>query len=282
MFCAHCGAENPEDAKSCRSCGQATTATVAEALAARGPQEATLSQPTYSPFVGRLLLGLFALAAAAFDSCQLTVQHAARARLLRPVLISVCALVFLLLAKKAWIVIRSQRPYSGQDLKPIHRRIGIYATAIGTILLLSGVLFGWLIGTSRRQLQILDKDLEDYARIAAGISTARNTTGATISDYVRVCESIEPDVIEMDQVLLRLIPALKEYDTDFPEFHDQTQKSIKNVSATQQRMILLKKEVAVAKKLQGVDASEQLSVWVAEMKPLLEQEEQLDARRAVP
>jgi hypothetical protein len=272
MFCTHCGTENPEYAKFCFSCGQPQ----AGKAAAAAPQNEFLLPPLYSPFVFRLLLGLFLLAGAVFDYCQLVLQHASSAPFVRPLLIGALALGALFLAKRSWAVIRSQEPAIDSGLKKKHRRTIKYAVLIGAFLVLGAVLFGWLIGKNRQQLQALDKDLAEYKKIGERISRSRENPGKTIPDYVQMYSSIEIDVIALESTTSRLIRELGAYDVDFPEFHAQTQESAKNVSVTQRRMLLLEKQIAVAKKLKIAEDPEQRSVWISEMRPLLEQGEQLD------
>ena len=142
---------------------------------------------------------------------------------------------------------------------------------------MGAVFFGWLIGKDRHPLQVLDNDLTEYRTIGDRISKARSNPTQTIIAYVQMYELIEHDVMMLDNNTLKLTRELAEYDSDFPEFHTETQKSITNVSNTKQRMALLKKQIAVAKKLATIESSEQGNIWTNEMLPLLEGEDKLDA-----
>lgn len=273
MFCNHCGTENSEYANFCFSCGQSQAVAGTDVAADKQP----LSPPPYSSFVFRLLVGLFLLAAAVFDFCQLALQRAPHIHFVRPLLTTAFALGILFLAKQSWTVIHSLEPATDNGFKKKHRRTIKYAVLIGISLVLGAVLFGWLIGKNRQQLQALDRDLAEYASIGERISRARENPGKTIPDYVQMYISIESDVITLESTTSRLIRELGEYDADFPEFHAQTQQSTKNVSVTQRRMLLLEKQIAVVKKVKIAEDPERRSVWINEMQPLLEQEEQLDA-----
>jgi hypothetical protein len=273
LFCNHCGTENSEYAKFCFSCGQPQVVASTDAAVHKEP----LPPTPYSSFVLRLLVGLFLLAAAVFDFCQLALQRAPHPQFVRPLLTTAFALGILFVAKQSWAVVLSREQPTDRKLHKKHRRTIKYSVLIGILFILGAILFGWLIGKDRQQLQALEKDLAEYASIGGRISRARENPGKTIPDYVQMYISIESDVTTLAGTTSRLIRELGEYDADFPEFHAQTQRSTKNVSDTQRRMLLLGKQIAVAKKLKVVEDPEQRSIWISEMQPILEQEEQLDA-----
>jgi zinc ribbon protein len=278
MFCSHCGAENPEDAKFCSSCGQPQAVKTTESTP---QQREPAPPPQYSQFIFRLLLSLFLLSAAVFDCWQLAMLRVGGANFVRPLVIGLVAIYVLSAAKSSWMVILSQEPTSDNEMRTKHKRTIRYAVVTGILLFSCAVLFGWLIGKSRRQLQALDRDLSEYADLNHRISKARNNPGKTIPDFVQTYASIENDVITLNNNASRLKNELTEYDNDFPEFHAQTQKSIQNVVTTQLHMNLLLKEIGVAKQLKSTEASEQDSLWTSEMLPLFDQEDQLDAKTAV-
>jgi hypothetical protein len=269
VLCKNCGAKNPEFALFCFSCGAQQTQ--GQALA----NASVTSDPTYSGFVMRLLLGLFLLAAAAFDTCQWATQQGAASKFLRPTVVSLIAIAFLLAARKSWGTSIGPSLRNGTRA-PDKRRIVTVSLMIGSVLLCIAILFGWLIGRNRQQLRVLDVDLAQYAAIGDRISKARSNAVDSIPDWVRMYESIEPDVIALQSCSSRLVGELRDYDNDFPEFHAQTAKSIATVSATQRRMVLVMKQIDVAKKVKAVDSSEQRTVWVDELLPLAKEEDKLD------
>jgi precorrin-6B methylase 1 len=122
----------------------------------------------------------------------------------------------------------------------------------------------------------LDQDLAQYSAIGDKISKARNAAGDTITDYVRMYESIETDVVALQTCSSRLIGELGDYDIEFPEYHAQTAKSIANISKTQRRMVLLTKQISVAKKVKSMESDEQKAAWLGELVPLAQEEDKLD------
>jgi uncharacterized membrane protein len=278
MFCSECGGENPEDAKFCSSCGQPQAVKLTEST----PQQSEPVPPVrYSQFTFRLLISLFLLSAAVFDCWQLAMLHVNGASFVRPLVIGLVAICVLSAAKRSWRVILSQEPTSDNEMRTKHRKIIRYAVVIGILLLSGAVLFGWLIGKNRWQLQALDRDLSEYADLSHRISKARSNPGKTIPDFVQTYASIENDVITLNNNASKLKNELTEYDNDFPEFHAQTQKSIQNVVSTQLHMNLLLKQIGVATQLKSAEPSEQDSLWTSEMLPLFDQEDQLDTKTAV-
>jgi zinc-ribbon domain len=275
MFCNHCGAENPEYAKFCFACGQANT------LPPVALESASAFSPEYSAFIVRLLLGVFLIAIAIFDLCQLAMQHASGARWARPLFLSIAGIALLSWCKRSWKTIILREVSVDQASKKNHRTLR-YAFGIGLTVFLAAGCFGILIGKNRQELQVLNRDLGEYAKIGDRISTARNNVGRHIPDFVQMYESIERDVAQLGDVSSRLALELADYDADFPEFHAQTQKSLTNVSTTNRRMALLKKQIAVARKVAELDPVGQVAVWRTEMLPILEQEDKLDSAKTEP
>ena len=269
--CQSCGAKNPEYAQFCYSCGAQQTQTVSPVSAT----VASSAAPVYSNVVLWLMLSLFLLAVAVFDACQWAAQDGPPASFFRPALIVLAAVGLGIGARRSWA--GSFGPLStGETSARNKRRIITVTVTIGTLLLCTAILFGWLIGKSRKQLGALDSDLAQYSVIGDKISKARNEVGGTIADYVRMYESIEPDVIALQGCSSRLIGELGNYDIEFPEYHAQTEKSIANVSKTQRRMVLLVKQIGVAKKVKTMESEQQKAAWLRELLPIAQEEDKLD------
>lgn len=92
----------------------------------------------------------------------------------------------------------------------------------------------------------------------------------------RMYESIETSVVALQSCSSRLIGELGDYDIEFPEYHAQTAKSIVTVSKTQRRMVLLMKQIGVAKKVKTMGSDEQKAAWFGELLPLAQEEDKLD------
>ena len=270
-MCQSCGARNPGYAQFCQSCGARQTQTLAPVSTAI----AVSAAPIYSGVVLRLMLSLFVLGAAVFDACQWAWQGGSPANLFRPTLLGVAAVGLVITTKRSWA--ESFGPSTAGETTLRNKRHIITVTAtIGTLLLCTAILFGWLIGKNRKQLRALDVDLAEYSAIGDKISKARTEAGDTIADYVRMYESIEKDVVALQSCSSRLIGELRDYDSDFPEFHTQTAKSIANISQTQQRTVLLMKQIDIAKKVKTMESDEQKAVWLAELVPLAQEEDKLN------
>ncbi len=270
-ICQSCGAKNPAYAQFCYSCGAQQTQTLAPVSAT----VAASAAPIYSGVVLQLMVSLFLLAVAVFDACQWATQDASPAKFLRPALIGLAAVGLVIGARRSWAGTFGPSTAGGTSAR--HKRQIITVTVtIGTLLLCTAILFGWLIGKSRKQLRALDADLAQYSAIGDKISKARNEAGETIADYVRMYESIEPDVVALQSCSSRLIGELGDYDIEFPEYHAQTAKSIANISKTQRRMVLLMKQIGVAKKVKTTESDEQKAAWLADLLPLAQEEDKLD------
>jgi hypothetical protein len=269
--CQSCGAKNPKYAQFCYSCGTHQTRTLAPVF----DTVAASAAPIYSGVVLWLMLGLFLLAVAVFDACQWAMQNGPPADFFRPALIGLAAVGLVVAARRSWARSFSP-PTAGENSARNKRQIITVTVTIGILLLCTATLFGWLIGKNRKQLRALNVDLAQYSAIGDKISKARNEAGDTIADYVRMYESIEPDVVALQSCSSRLIGELGDYDTEFPEYHAQTAKSIANVSNTQRRMMLLMKQIGVAKNVKTMEPDEQKAAWLGELVPLTQEEDKLD------
>jgi zinc ribbon protein len=269
--CHSCGAKNPEYAQFCYSCG----AQQAQALAPASVTTAAPNSPIYSGVVLLLMLSLFLLAVAVFDAWQSAMQDGQPAKFIRPAVVGLMAVGLFIAARRSWARSVSPSMASGTSTQSKRQIITVTVT-IGTLLLCTAILFGWLIGKNRKHLGALDVDLAQYSAIGGRISKARSEAGDTIADYVRMYESIEPDVVALQSCSSRLIGELRDYDIEFPEYHDQTAKSIANISKTQHRTVLLIKQIGVAKKVKTMESGEQKAAWLGELVPLAQEEDKLD------
>jgi len=268
-ICQSCGAKNPEYAQFCYSCGVQQAQTLS-------PASTTVAAPatsTYSGVVLWLMLSQFLLAVAVFDACQWATQGGPAANFFRPALMGLVAVGLSIAARRSWATSFSTAGGASARNK---RKIITVTITIGTLLLCTAALFGALIGKSRKQLRALDVDLAQYAAIGDRISKARNGAGDTIADWVRMYESIEPEVVALQSCSSRLIVELRDYDIEFPEYHSQTESSIANISKTQRRMVLLVKQINVAEKVKTMESDEQKAAWLSELLPLAQEEDKLD------
>lgn len=271
VICQSCGAKNPEYAQFCFSCGAQQNQPMASASATVAASPA----PTYSGVVLQLVLGLFLLAVAVFDACQWGMQDGQPNNFFRPALIALAAVGLVIAARRSWAKILGPST-AGETSARNKRRIITVTVTIGTLSLCTAILFGWLIGKSRKQLRALEVDLAQYSAIGDRISKGRSEAGDTIDDYVRMYESIEPDVVALQSCSSRLTGELGDYDTEFPEYHAQTSESIANVSKTRQRMVLLMKQIGVAKKVKTMETGQRKATWLGELLPLAQEEDKLD------
>ena len=240
---------------------------------ALGPPE---TETIYAPFIFRLLCSAFFFAACIFDFSQLAIQKATPAHYFRPLVFGAVALWATYAARRSWSSLRGAEPTVVNKLHQSQKQIRITTILMGALLLAIAALFGYLIGKNRLQLQTLNNDLAEYRVLGDSISKARSHPGTTVSDYLQMYIAIEDDTNALDRNISRLLPELSRYLSDFPEFSSHTEHSIQNVEITRRRILLLHQQIETAKRLQSLDANDQLTQWRTDMLPLLEQEEKLD------
>ena len=163
------------------------------------------------------------------------------------------------------------------EIAPKRRRRVMVTSSVIVIGLLAGAAtVGSVIGQNRAEAIQLAADLKHMTEVGERISKARSAVEATVDSYVQMYKAIEPDVKELEATLQRLKMELGIYDTKFPAQHDVTSKSIAGMDKGLQRMVLLQRQIEVAKNIDSLQASQQTDAWKGQMLPLLTQEEDLD------
>jgi hypothetical protein len=136
---------------------------------------------------------------------------------------------------------------------------------------------GFVIGRERAILVAYNADLDHEVALARRIGKARSESEANIASYVQMYKAIEPDTRKYESTLLRLESETSEYDAEFPELHQQTSKNIVIFENELRRSRLLEQEIAVAKQIEMLDQTEQLTAWRNQMQPLLSEEDALES-----
>lgn len=189
---------------------------------------------------------------------------------------SLLGLLLTILAGRTWLQIIRAEPPGNDFLKRRRRNVLVTATAVAVVFFSMAGVLGSTIGQNGAEEWQLESDISEMQSIGGRISKVRDSAESTIPSYVSVYESIESDVGLLDIVLHRLTDELAVYNVKFPERAKETSKSISGVNASLRRMALLKEQIAVAKKIEGLSHSEQLRIWQLEMQPLIDQEIALD------
>ena len=149
----------------------------------------------------------------------------------------------------------------------------MFAILFGTIS--AGV--GYVIGQNRAEAANIKADLSEMQDTGDRIYKARTPNGSVTFDwYIQMYKSIEPSVDHLDVVLHRLVNEYPSYGAKFPQNDQAASTVISNFNTGIRRMDLLKKQIDVAKRIEGLDGDVQRLVWRNEMIPLLEQEDALD------
>jgi hypothetical protein len=133
-------------------------------------------------------------------------------------------------------------------------------------------LVGVAIGKNRREAAQLVTDLGEMRVIGKRISAARSNVVRTVESHVEMYKKIEPDVVALKAVMERLKDELAIYDSKFPAQHSDTMASVASVETGIKRMKLLTEQVAVAKQIELLSDTSQLSAWQSRMQPLLDRE----------
>ena len=89
-------------------------------------------------------------------------------------------------------------------------------------------------------------------------------------------KSIEPDVDRLEIILHRLVREYPIYKAKFSQNDSSVSDSVSGFNVGIRRMDLLQKQIAVAKRIDGLDATAQMKIWHSEMIPLAAQEDALD------
>jgi hypothetical protein len=189
----------------------------------------------------------------------------------------VAACILVVAGGRTWRRIVAVEPANDVALKKRRRRVlvkaAVFAILFGSVS--SGV--GYVIGQNGAEAAQIKADLSEMQDTGDRISKARTPNGSvTIDWYIQMYKSIEPSVDHLDVVLHRLANEYPSYGAKFPQ-NDQTAATVvSNFNNGIRRMDLLKKQIDIAKRIEGSDADLQTLVWRTEMMPLFEQEDALD------
>jgi hypothetical protein len=183
----------------------------------------------------------------------------------------------LIACRKMWHRIVAIEGVGNFILKRRRRRVLLKAAVF--VLVFFGIFgfVGNVIGQNGAEAAQVKSDLLELKILGDRISRSRTPDGpAAIGWYVQMYRAIEPDVNHLDIVLHRLMTEYPSYNAKFPHEDPQTSENTSGFGTGIRRMALLKKQIAVAKKIDEVDQGEQMTMWQMEMHPILEEEEALD------
>jgi hypothetical protein len=179
--------------------------------------------------------------------------------------------------RRAWRRVASTEVSGDDVIRRRRKRVIVKTVVFGILFLAAAAGTGYAIGQSGAQAAQVEGDMAEMRSLGGRITKARSPVGNPgISWYIQMYPQIEPDVIKLDNVLHRLATEYPAYAANFPGQDEQTRQFVANINTDIERMTLLEQEIAVAKKIQTVDESQQFSVWTAEMDPLLKKEDALD------
>ena len=187
----------------------------------------------------------------------------------------IAAILLARAAHRSWHGVLISEPQT-DTVRRRNRKVILTSTAIVITLFLIAAVTGTVIGQGREELLHVNADSELMSEIGKRISTARTEAERTVPEQLRMYTAIESDVGEFDSALRRLRTELAAWDSHHPEQHESTIKSISAVDIALRRSELLKQQIATAKRIDQLDATQQWAVWVSEMKPLLQREDALE------
>jgi hypothetical protein len=303
-FCVNCGRPYDSSYKFCNYCGhpvpqpktQNEPATAAEnesvppmqildsAAAVSHPPEATTSRATqktgspYAVFTVWYLVSTMLFSCAVFivayvfgaDSWGNMVMFFLVAVLL-------AGLASVIACCKVWNRIVANEDDAGGGFRRRRRRVLLKAIAFVLVFFMISAVVGNIIGQNGVEAAQVNSDLLQVKTLGDRISKSRTPDGSvTISWYIQMYRSIEPDVNHLDAVLRRLAAEYPSYDAKFPHEDSHKSETISGFQTGIRRMALIKKQIAVAKKIDEVDQSDQMTMWQMEMRPVLDEEEALD------
>jgi hypothetical protein len=178
--------------------------------------------------------------------------------------------------KRTWtqiVVSESSTPAGHKRRRRVLVKSGVFVALFFSI----SALVGNVIAENGLEAIQVKADLKEMDVIGDRISKARTPAeGATINWYVQMYEALEPDVDRLNMVLHRLQTEYPVYAARFPDEGASGRNFISSLDISIRRMGLLKREIAVAKKIDGLDESEWRAVWVNEMIPVMKEEDSLD------
>jgi len=168
---------------------------------------------------------------------------------------------------------------SNVDVLLCRRKLVRSSVVFAVLFLGTAALVGNGIGSSGAETNNLIADVNKMSQLGERVSNARNTAEQTVPAQVEMYKSIEPDVEQLNSVLLKLKDEWQTYDKKYPSQHETVTKELSGIDTGIRRMTLLHQQIATAKEIGNVDdnADEQFRMWQLTMQPLLNQENQLDA-----
>lgn len=192
--------------------------------------------------------------------------------------VSLLAASLLLVASgRSWRRIVAIEAPDGVALKQRRRRVLVKAVLFALFFGTISAAIGYAIGQNQAEAARIKADLAEMRETGHRISKARTPNGsATIDWYVQMYKSIEPSVDHLEAVLRRLVTEYPSYGAKFPQSASSVSSTVSDFNVGIQRMNLLKKQIDVAKRIEGQDEDLQRLVWRSDMIPLLEQEDALD------
>ena len=175
-------------------------------------------------------------------------------------------------AIRAW-----RRIVASAELKQRPRRVVIKAVVLALLLFTIFAVAGYTIGQNGAEAAQVTTDLAELQKVRDRVSKARSPNGsATIGWYIQMYKSIEPDVDRLEIILHRLVREYPIYRARFSQNDSSVSDSVSGFNVGIRRMDLLQKQIAVAKRIDGLDATAQMKIWHSEMIPLVDQEDALD------
>ena len=300
-FCVNCGKPYDPSHKFCNYCGhliprpeiQSEPTALPENV---GPLSATtepksqsepiplISTPTAvghtqtasAPYA--LFTVLYLAAALSFSCAIFTVAHALGHNSLGDAATVFLIISFLTACLLALPVIRTwRRIVATAELKQRPRRVVIKAAVLALVVFSIFASAGYTIGQNGAEAAQVISDLAELQTIGNRVSKSRSPNGTpTIAWYIQMYKSIEPDVDRLEIVLHRLVREYPVYRAKFSQNDTPVADTVSGFNVGIRRMDLLEKQIAVAKRIDGLDATTQVTIWSSEMIPLANQEDALD------
>jgi hypothetical protein len=185
-------------------------------------------------------------------------------------------IIFGLMSMKHWRAVKV-------GLNPIRDRANFASLRKGLSFASLTILFfvaiaGYMLGESREAQRKFNEDLAKYSELGERISDRRSQVSENIPSWISMYQAIEPDVIELKSLIPNMKSEFVAYGKRYPHLKF-IEKSVQNVAVTGERMVLLERQIAIAKRLELLDSETQSEIWKSEMLPVLQEEDKLDAKQ---
>lgn len=191
------------------------------------------------------------------------------------VVLTLVAALFARIALGQWRRVVALEPENDPTFRHCHRRLIRNISVIIFFIFATGAIIGIAIGRNRADAAQLATDLGRMSSVGARISKARNNVEPTIAAFIQMYKTIEPDVHELEAIFQRLKTELALYDGKFPDQHAQTLTSIGTMETGLRRMVLLKQQIEIAKRIETLDSEQQFAAWKTQMMPIIANEDAL-------